>query len=252
MEQKPLRSTLAALEQQLHIGQAQAVVSSAQEILKRFPKNLATYRLLGQAYLESRRYSEAAEIFLRLLSSLPDDFTAHLGLALIREYEGNLEAATWHIQRAFECQPASQTMRQEVARLEALRTSQPLGQVQLSRAALGRMYLRGGLYPQAIAEIQAARREQPNHPELSILLAQACEQGGLTEDAVQAAQIALVELPYSLHANRILYTTLANQDSAQAKIAHQRLVELDPYWAYTTPETPDPGQVPDQAVMIEI
>ncbi len=56
-----------------------------QQTLKLFPRNLAVYRLLGKAYLLNSQYAEAADIFLRLLSSLPDDFTAHLGLSLIRE-----------------------------------------------------------------------------------------------------------------------------------------------------------------------
>lgn len=252
MPAKPLRTALTEIQEQIELGQAEPAMLQARYILKVFPKCLAAYRLLGQAYLESRQFADAADIFLRLLSSLPDDFIAHLGLALIREQQGDITAAAWHIQRAFEVRPSSQAIEQEVLRIEALRTSTPPSRQPLSRVALGRLYLQGGCYPQAIAEIQAARNENPHHPELDILLAQAYDEAGQLEDAAQAAQTALSQLPFSLEANRILYQAFSQEDARQARIYKERLEELDPYWALVTPELPDPTQVPDQAVMIEI
>ena len=83
-------------------------------ILKLFPKHIDTYRLLGQAYLENQRYSEATDILRRTLSVIPEDFISQVGMSVIREDEGNLDAAIWHMERAFEVQPSNATIQDEL------------------------------------------------------------------------------------------------------------------------------------------
>jgi tetratricopeptide (TPR) repeat protein len=209
------------------------------------------YRLLGRAYLLGQKYPDAADIFLRLLSSVPDDFTAQLGLALLREDEGKVDAAIWHLERAYEVKPASDVVKAELTRLYDMKNSDQQ-KVQLSRAALGRMYLAGRCYDQAIAELQVARKENPQHLEILVLLAEAFEQAGSREEAILTSQEVLSKLPYSLEANRILFQAAQQEGNPELALPYrQRLQELDPYWAYVTPAVPDPAQVPDHAVELE-
>ena len=62
---------IEALVDQGHLDEA---IAHCQHILKEYPKHLETYRLLGKAYLESRQFGDAADIFQRVLMTVPDDF----------------------------------------------------------------------------------------------------------------------------------------------------------------------------------
>jgi len=55
-------------------GQHDEAIAHCHHILQTFPKYIEAYRLLGKAYLESKRYAEAVDILQRVLMSVPDDF----------------------------------------------------------------------------------------------------------------------------------------------------------------------------------
>jgi tetratricopeptide (TPR) repeat protein len=78
-------------------GNLDGAITHCLHILSKFPKHIETYRLLGKAYLENSQTTNASDIFLRILSSVPDDFTAHIGMSVIREEEGNLGASVQNI-----------------------------------------------------------------------------------------------------------------------------------------------------------
>ena len=172
--------------------------------LKIFPKHLETYRLLGKAYLESQRYGEAADIFLRVLSSIPDDFVSNIGMSIVREDEGNLEAAIWHMERAYEAQPANSAIQDELRRLIGRRDKVEPSRVRLTRGALVRMYVRGDLYHQAIAEARIAISEEPQRADIQILLAKMCYLAGQRVEATNICNNLLTKYPYCFEANQIL------------------------------------------------
>ncbi len=256
MTRTSLRETLAQIDRLLAGGQAGSAQAECRYILRVFPKNITAYRLLGRACMELAGYSEAADIFLRLLSSVPDDFTSHLALALIREHEGKLEAAIWHIQRAAEAKPALRVVQAETARLVALRDQPPPSGAPpagLSRVAQARLYLLGSCYPQALAELQIAESEYPARHDIPVLLAEAYEQASQPEQAVRASRRAIAALPYSLQANRILFIDAMLSDCPEQALPYRQcLQELDPYWAYVTAANLDPQQVPEHAVMLDL
>ena len=55
---------IETLVDQSHTNEA---IAHCHHILRTFPKHLATYRLLGKAYLEAKRYTEAVDVFSRVL-----------------------------------------------------------------------------------------------------------------------------------------------------------------------------------------
>ena len=69
-----LRAYNREIEQMIERGRIEEAIAHSKYILRFFPKHIETYRLLGKAYIESQRYSEAADILQRILSVLPDDF----------------------------------------------------------------------------------------------------------------------------------------------------------------------------------
>ncbi|MEJ2304632.1 MAG: tetratricopeptide repeat protein, partial [Anaerolineales bacterium] len=247
-----LRDYDREIEHQIEAGHTDEAISHCRYILQKFPKHIDTYRLLGKAYLETKRYTDASDVLQRVLSSIPDDFVAHLGMSLIREDEGDLDAAIWHMERAFEAQPANAAIQNELRRLYGRRDGLEPPKVHLTRGALARMYAKGNLYRQAIAEIRTALAEDPQRPDLQVLLAQTYMETNQRVEAVEICSALLNKLPYCLVANRILAKVLPDTERAsEAKIYRQHIQALEPYAAHLSPSSPTAEQVPDSAITLE-
>jgi len=232
-----------------HIEEA---IAHCKHILQTYPKHIDTYRLLGKAYLENQRYGESTDIFQRVLASAPDDFVAHIGLSIIREDEANLDTALWHMERAFEVQPSNSAIQDELRRLYGRRDGLEPPRIRLTRGALVRMYARGDLYLQAIAEIRALLAKEPQRPDIQVLLARMCFLSGKKVEAIEVCGELLNKYPYCYEANRILAEILPGTSrSEDAKIYRQRVISLDPYMAFTSIERPTPLDIPDNAVILE-
>src|SRR4030043_1559133 len=168
----PLRAYNREIEGMIDNGQLDEAVAHCRHILATFPKHIATYRLLGKAHLEQQRISDATDIFQRVLSAIPEDFVANVGMSIIREDENNLDASIWHMELAYEAQPANTAIQDELRRLYGRRDGMQPPKLRLTLSALARMYAKGGLLDQAVAELRAAIDEDPNRPDLHLLLAQ--------------------------------------------------------------------------------
>lgn len=247
-----LRAYNREIEGLIDNGQLDEAVAHCRHILATFPKHIATYRLLGKAHLEQQRISDATDIFQRVLSAIPDDFIANVGMSIIREDENNLDAAIWHMELAYEAQPANIAIQDELRRLYGRRDGMQPPKVRLTRGALARMYAKGGLFDQAIAELRAAIAEDPNRPDLQLLLAQMFFQTSQRVEAVDTCVNILKKMPLCLEANRILTVSLpVAEGSDTVKNSRQIVVSMDPYYAFAEPEAISSDQVPESAVNIE-
>jgi tetratricopeptide (TPR) repeat protein len=233
-------------------GQIDEAIAHCKYILRFYPKHIETYRLLGKAYIESQRYSEGADILQRILSVIPDDFVSQIGMSIIREDEGNLDAAIFHMERAREIQPSNVAIQDELRRLYGRRDGVEPPRLRLTRGALVRLYAKGDLYRQAIAEIRAALAEDPNRFDLDVILARMYHSLGQKVEATDIASRLVTKLPYCLEANRVLADVLPTTARAEdAKIYQQRMYSLDPYLAYVSQNAPTSSQVPDNAVTLD-
>jgi tetratricopeptide (TPR) repeat protein len=247
-----LRAYTHEIEVLIERGQTEEAIAHCKYILKQLPKHIDTYRLLGKTYLESQRYSEAADILQRVLSSIPDDFVSQLGMSIIREDEGNLDAAIWHMERAFEVQPSNTAIQDELRRLYGRRDGVEPPKVRLTRGALVRMYARGELFSQAIGEARAAIAEDPQRIDLEIILARMYFLSGQKVEATEVCSRLVSKLPYCFEANRILAEILPSTSRAEdAKNFQQNMIALDPYSAFLSPAAPTSDLVPENAVHIE-
>jgi tetratricopeptide (TPR) repeat protein len=252
MTNTPLRLYNREIETLIDRGQTEEAIAHCLHILQVYPKHIETYRLLGKSFLESQRYTDAADIFQRVLAAIPDDFISHIGMSIVREDEGNLDAAIWHMERSFEVQPGNAAIQDELRRLYGRRDGVEPPRVRLTRGSLVRMYARGNLYQQAIAEVKAALEEDPHRPDLQVLLASLYYQSGQRIEAAEACSQILNKYPYCLEANRILADILPGTGRAEdAEIYQQRVCSLDPYAAFTSTSSPSPSEVPDNAINIE-
>ncbi len=247
-----LRAYNHEIETLIERGHTEEAIAHCKYILKSYPKHLDSYRLLGKAFLESQRYSEAGDILQRILSVQPDDFVAQIGMSIIREDEGNLDAAIYHMERAFEIQPSNAAIQDELRRLYGRRDGMEPPKLRLTRGALVRMYARGDLYRQAIAEARAAIVEDPQRLDLEIVLARMYYQTGQKAEAAEICSRLVSKLPFCLEANRVLADVLPETSrSEDANIYQQRLVALEPYLAYLSETALDIQQVPENAITLD-
>src|SRR5215211_1237221 len=231
MAKVSLRAYNREIETMIDRGQLDEAIAHCHHILKTFPKHLDTYRLLGKAYLETKRYGDAADIFTRILASVPNDFVAQVGMSIIRDEENKLDDAIWHMERAFETQPSNAAIQGELQRLYSRRDGVQLPRIRMTHGALAHMYVQGELYPQAISEIKSVLKEDPSRSDMQVLLARAYYRSGAKNDAAEAASALLRTEPYCLEANRILVEILGTDHPENVQAYRQRVVELDPYAA---------------------
>lgn len=246
-----LRDYLKGIEELIDGGQTDEALAHCRHVLKTFPKNIDTYRLMGKAFLESKRHSEASDLFQRVLSSIPDDFVAHIGMSIIREDESNIDAAIWHMERAFESQPSNRAVQDELRRLYGKREGYEPPKVRLTRGALARMYSHGDLYNQAIGELRGALAEDAQRPDLQVMLAEMYFKTNRHAEAIEVCSQIIQKLPYCLYANRVMVDILRNsQRDVEANPYWERVEELDPYAAQiSTQKAID--EVPADSVTIE-
>ncbi len=247
-----LRAYNRDIERMIDGNQIDEAIAHCRHILESYPKHIDTYRLMGKALLEAQRFGDAADIFHRVLSSIPDDFIAHLGMSIIREDESNLDAAIWHMERSFEVQPSNAAVQVELRRLFGLRDGLTPQKIQLTRGALARMSAKSNLYTQAIAELRTAMSDDPQRPDLQVVLAEMYAHTGARMEAIETCNSLISKLPYCLVANRILADILPDTERAdQAQVYKDRLSELDPYYAHISPVAETVDQIPDGAVTIQ-
>jgi len=247
-----LRAYSRDIEVMIDKNQIDEAFAHCRYILELYPKHIDTYRLMGKALLEAQRFGDASDVFHRVLSSVPDDFIAHLGMSIIREDESNLDAAIWHMERSFEVQPSNAAVQVELRRLYGLRDGVTPQKIQLTRGALARMSAKSNLHSQAIAELRAALSNDPQRPDLQVVLAEMYLQTGSRMESIETCNALINKLPYCQAANRILAEILPETERAdKAQEYKSRLGELDPYYLQLSPVAPTLEQVPDGAVTIE-
>jgi tetratricopeptide (TPR) repeat protein len=233
-------------------GQLDEAVAHCQYILKTFPMHVDTYRLLGKAFLEARRYADAADIFERVLMAVPDDFVSHVGMSIIRDDENKMDDAIWHMERAFEVQPSNSAIQGELRRLYGRRDGVEPSKIRLSRDALANMYSQGELFNQAIAEIRSVLVEDNNRPDLQVMLARAYYRSGQKVEAAEMAASLLKKYPYCMDSLRVLVDVLPGTARAEnTQVYRQRLHNLDPYSSFTVNSAFASDQVVDSAVNLE-
>jgi len=237
------------IEEGKHLEEA---IAHCRHILKVYPKHIDTYRLLGKAYLESKQYGDAGDIFQRVLSAIPNDFVSHVGMAVIREDEGNLDAAIWHMERSSETQPGNAAIEEELKRLIGKRDGIEPQRVRPTRGALARMYYHGELYSYATNELKTALEEDTDRPDLQVLLADTYWRTNQRLEAADLCGQILEKLPYCFLANQITAALLqATGKSEESAVNLRRLIALDPYMAFIENPIDNPGTIDANAVPLE-
>ncbi len=144
-----LREYVQRVDELIEKGRYDEAQAHLRHILQHYPKYLSAYRLFGQVLLEMGQDGPAEEMFRRALSGDPEDFIARVGMSMIYDRHGDLLQALWQMERAFELAPENEVIQEELRQLYGRRDGLAPARVRLTRGALGRLYLRGGMYARA-------------------------------------------------------------------------------------------------------
>jgi tetratricopeptide (TPR) repeat protein len=247
-----LRAYEKQLDELIEQNRIQEAIDHCRYILQTYPKCISTYRMLGKSFLEGKQYDDAADVFKRVLTVFPDDFISHVGMSIVQENANNLDAAIWHMELAFDCQPSNITIQEELKRLFGRRDGTHPAKIRLTRGALVRMYARGELFPQAIAEIKSALAEDQKRIDLQVLLAKMYFLLGDSAESLDLCYQLIQDLPYCYEVNKILVSLLPTSDKAEKlPIYLERLKILNPYEAFVGEKYPSETEVPDDLVMLD-
>ncbi len=223
------RSACAAAREALDAGQANLAAGLARQALDALPRGLDATRLLGLALLEWTDARPARHAFEAALALDPLDVAAAAGIAEaveLLEDTGASEAAWRH---AWELEPASREIGQRLQ--EARRSGGALDDVSgsppLTRAALARIQLRGGLFEHAAIEARSALTKEPDRLDLQLTLAEACWRAGEPAAAGAVAAQILERSPDCVAANLLLAVQLLSEGEDASGVL-ERIQAVDP------------------------
>ena len=246
-----LRAYQRKIESWIEENNIDKAISQSAAILEQFPKDLQTWRCLSKALLQKQDFEHADQVFDIILDIDPDDFVSHIGKSTSSENRSDLDMAIEHMRRAFELQPANEGLQNELKRLILKKDGTQPDKIRLTRGALIKMYITGGLFDQAVSEALIGIRESPRRIDYKLALAEGYKKTGEPTKAVETCVSILKGLPYCLKANQIVHDILSKSSTdAVARVYQQHLSELDPYNAYVSETTSSVLDVPDIAVML--
>ena len=225
MAQVTLREYLQGIEDTLSAGHVDEAAGQCQHVLARFPESLEVQRLLGEVYLARGQMEEAQQALDWILTNDPENVIAYCDRALISERLSDVDTALDCYQQAYELSRGNRDIRQQFNTLSAKAGQQGF---MFSRAGLARLYMRGGLLPQAIQEWDAVLSVSPDRLDARTGLLEAYWREGLYDEAEQMAQQTIQDVPGCAKALLILAHITAPKNMQQAREYVQRAELLDP------------------------
>lgn len=145
MAEISLRAYIEYIGDRLDRDAYSEVVAQCRHILETYPKHTETYKQLARALAAQGNYTDALDLFQRVLSSDPTDFIAHIGMSECYKEDGALEQAIWHLERAFEQVPGNSDLQEALKQLYEQRDRKAPRKIQMTSGALARMYIKGKL-----------------------------------------------------------------------------------------------------------
>ena len=225
MSQIKLSNYIGKIEEEFKSGQFSQVVAHSRQILKQYPRFISAYRWMGRALLEQKAYSEAENIFQRVLSLDISDFQSHKCLAEIMAETNRLEQAIWHIEHAFEIEPEKSqiiSLRDQYYRRAGIASPTVNG---MPLASVARLYVRGGIYDQAIEEFTRMLKHNPERLDWKALLAVSYWRIGHNAEALQMSETVLEQLPNNYQARMILGDIWTQNDREDIAELHLELLQ---------------------------
>ncbi len=224
-----LQSCYDQARQALAQGEHDKAKAICQHVLQYYPQDLGTFQLLGQINLEQKRATKAREYFGRVLDIDPENVSAHWGMGIAYQDEGSLEQAVVEFEQALEIKPDLSDLRSQLLRLYTELYGASRAQLHLSRAGLGRLYIKGEMLDKAIEEFREVLKVDPSRVDVQSSLLEALWQRGRLEEARRIGEAVLERLPHALKANLIVgYLRMNEGQQEEGEDLWRKAVACDP------------------------
>lgn len=208
-------------------GEQVKVASIARHVLQYFPYNIKAKLYLGEALVAAGLHGEARTIFLSVCESDPENFVALVGLSAIAEQTDQLNDAIYYLERAIEMRPDMSDIRTRLASMYQ-RTAKDDRYLQMTRVGLGRLFVRGRMFEQAIDEFQKLRAIHPDRLDIIVALAESLWRNGDEHAAHDVCMQAIDHAPQLLKANFIIGRYQMNRDAKVSGHYWQQAQLYDP------------------------
>ena len=229
MEQVRLRDCYEEAASLVRLGDLDRAIRVTRHILRHYPRYSAGHQLLGQALLQSGRHRESVTQFLRVLSADPENVTARLGLSRVYAEIGQWHKSIDQLQLAADLSPGDSGLRRQLVQLVTAHRGNATAELEISRAGLGRIYARNGLYPKSIQEFNAVLAYEPTRFDVRLALAEVLWRDGRHLEAVEVCHQVLDRLPGALKANLIMAAVWLDSPQPDEAEPYLRLAQaLDP------------------------
>ena len=229
MEQVRLRDCYEEAASLVRVGELDRAIRITRHILRHYPRYSTGHQLLGQALLESGRHRQAATQFLRVLSADPENVPARLGLSRVYGEVGQWHKSIEQLQLAGDLSPGDSGLRRQLVQLVRTHRGNATGGLEITRAGLGRVYARNGLYPKSIQEFKAVLAHEPTRFDVRLALAEVLWRDGRHLEAVEVCHQVLDSLPDALKANLIVAAAWLDSPQPDEAQPYLRLAQaLDP------------------------
>lgn len=208
-------------------GEQVKVASIARHVLQYFPHNIKAKLYLGEALVAAGLHGEARTIFVSVCESDPENFVALVGLSAIAEQTDQLADAIYYLERAIEMRPDMSDIRTRLASMYQ-RTAKDDQYLQMTRVGLGRLFVRGRMYEQAIDEFQKLRAIHPERHDILVALAESLWRNGDERAAHDVCMQGVEQAPQLLKANFIIGRYQAQRDAQLSAHYWQQAQLYDP------------------------
>jgi tetratricopeptide (TPR) repeat protein len=189
-----IAAALQQAQQAVHGGDYHSAATTCTQLVNQFPGYGAAYCLLGEAYREQGMTSDAERAYSAAVVRNPRSPAPYLGLGLVAEEQGAMDAALAFCQVAWELAPNQQAAREPLMRI-AMRRYGSDGDLQLTRAGLAQLHASSARLRRAVDEYRGALAELPGRVDLQLGLAEALWRLGENDEAFQLAQATLEQHP---------------------------------------------------------
>jgi tetratricopeptide (TPR) repeat protein len=257
MPQVSLKEYAYKITQHIESSKIEEAIAHCRHILSQYPKYLPAYRLLAHACLEKGDFAHANHFFQCVLSGDPQDADAWMNLAILSDDLGELEQATWLMERAFEVKPGNAQIRAHLRQLYSRRDGVERTRIKLSKGALAQLYAAGGFYKRAIEELESLLETSPTLPPLHIAYLEVAlaeslwYTEGMSPMADRICQSLVEKFPNCLQANLIMGQirwSAGMEQEARPYIEIARM--LDPEGAFAYQMFGDQSPLPRTPVLL--
>lgn len=221
-----LNDTYSAIHEALDTGDVERALTLTEQLLRAFPTYIDVQRLRGEAHLQAQQYPEAITVYERVLQADPEHIDALYGIGIAHHHLDHHAEAQAAFKRALDVEPGLREVRVLVKQLYPdLRFGRS---VDISDPGIARLYMRSGMYEQAIDVLRRFLTEHSDRLDVSIAMAEALWRTNRVAETQHLCYEILALHPWLLKPTLLLAYILVDREQPGGEALWRRAIRQDP------------------------